>query len=542
MAQTVPQAPPRRHPWLWPLVLALSAVIMGLPSLDEPFGRDEGTYAAFAAILRRGGLPYVNAWDHKPPGIYYTYAAIFDLLGRSMIAVRLFDIFFTLALMAAIYALAARAFDRTTGKAAAFLIAFVYLCDVKYDSRAEADSMMMLPLTLAALFLVRAGPGPRRLAWVAATGFMATVCIWFKVTSAVTVLAFGLFLLIEDLLIRRRLARIACEAAVYLLGVAAAVAPVLLYAWKAGFLNAMIEIVVKFNSQYYAASAHAAGGALGMAKSILQTTGWWPYLIFPATVAGLAALIRRRRDELVVLVFAASCAGAVLMQGKLWLYQWMVVFPAWSVMAAATYVEAARRMSWRSLSPVVDNRNLLLAMVMCALAVYALADWADNASESIAYHTGRISAARFYGGELKPGLYEERFGRYRSGDFSYWADLQVAAYLQQHTSPEDRVYIWGFEPLIYFLADRQSASRFLMDHPLNASFALRDAWRRELVDTLERQPPLYFIVVRNDLFELQSVDSATQLLHFPALLDFVRRHYRPEAEIEDFTLWRRTER
>jgi hypothetical protein len=542
MAEAPLDTSPRAHPWLWPLILVTLAVIFALPTLDEPFSRDQGVYAAFADILRSGGLPYVNAWDHKPPAVYYVYAGIFDLLGRSTFAVRLFDLFFVLAVMAAIYALAKRAFDATAGKAAAFLIALVYLCDTKYDHRAEADSYMMLPMALAALFLVQAKPGRWRLAWVAATGFMATLCIWFKVTAAMTVLAFGVFLLVEGLLTRQRPARIAGEAGVYLLGVIAAIVPGVLYAWKAGFLNAMIEIVVKFNSEYYAVSAREAGGALGMAKAMLQTLGWWPYLILPAIVAAVAAVMRRRRDELAVLVFSGSAVAAVLMQGKFWLYQWLPVFPTWAVMAGAAYVEAGRRITWRGLSPGRDNRNLLLALTMVTLATFTLATWADDAAQSIAYHRGRMTEARFYGGEIKPGAYEERFGRYHFGDFSYWADLQVATYLQQRTGPQDRIYIWGFEPLIYFLADRKPTSRFLMDHPLYAPFAKREAWRQELLDDLARDPPLYFLVVRNDIFELQAVDSATQLERFPALKGYLLGHYRLEQVIEDFALWRRMER
>lgn len=538
MAQVPSRSSSLTRRWLWPLLLILLAVVFGLPTLDEPFGRDEGVYAAFADILHQGGLPYVNAWDHKPPGIYYVYEAAFAVLGRSMLAMRLFDIFFILVMMAAVYALGKRVFDATAGKAAAFLIAFVYFCDTHYNHRPESDSVGMLPAALAALCVVRA-VGPRRAAWVAAAGFFGGICIIFKVTAGITVVAFGVFLLIEDLCARQRALRIAGEAAAYLLGIGAAIGPLVLYAWKAGFLAAMIQVVIEFNSQYYVEAAGAAGGVIGMLKYILQTTSWWPYLILPATVGAVAGLLHRRREEWAVVVLGAACLAAVLVQGKYWAYHWLAMFPAWAVLAGATYVQAARRISWRGLSPAQDGRNLLLALAMVTLAMYALATWGQNAADSIAFHMGKMSAARFYGGEITPGAYQERFGRYQFGDFSYWADLQVAAYLQQHTGPEDRVFIWGFEPLIYFLADRTPASRFLMSHPLNAHFALREVWRRELVETLERRPPLYFIVVKNDVFELQSVDSATQLLRFPALHEFVERHYRPEAAIEDFTLLRR---
>src|SRR5882724_9164740 len=38
------------------------------------YGRDQGIYATVAATMLRGGMPYRDAWDFKPPGIYVIYA------------------------------------------------------------------------------------------------------------------------------------------------------------------------------------------------------------------------------------------------------------------------------------------------------------------------------------------------------------------------------------------------------------------------------------------------------------------------------------
>ena len=46
------------------------------------------------------------------------------------------------------------------------------------------------------------------------------------------------------------------------------------------------------------------------------------------------------------------------------------------------------------------------------------------------------------------------------------ANLQVAEYLKAHTKPSDSVFIWSFEPMIYFLAERDCASRYVYNHPL----------------------------------------------------------------------------
>ena len=44
-------------------------------ALDFPLARDEGAYAYIGANLTSGIVPYRDAFDHKPPGIYLFYAA-----------------------------------------------------------------------------------------------------------------------------------------------------------------------------------------------------------------------------------------------------------------------------------------------------------------------------------------------------------------------------------------------------------------------------------------------------------------------------------
>ena len=60
----------RHAAWLLLIVL----VMVRLPSLVQPAGADQDLYAYVGQAITRGGLPYVDAWDQKPPAIHYTYA------------------------------------------------------------------------------------------------------------------------------------------------------------------------------------------------------------------------------------------------------------------------------------------------------------------------------------------------------------------------------------------------------------------------------------------------------------------------------------
>src|SRR5262245_10675214 len=74
------------------VLLGLLAAWLLLPSLFYPFGRDQGVFAYAGSVILRGGWPYRDVWDVKPPGIYYTYAAMLACTGSSMAGVRACDL------------------------------------------------------------------------------------------------------------------------------------------------------------------------------------------------------------------------------------------------------------------------------------------------------------------------------------------------------------------------------------------------------------------------------------------------------------------
>ena len=117
---------------------------------------------------------------------------------------------------------------------------------------------------------------------------------------------------------------------------------------------------------------------------------------------------------------------------------------------------------------------------------------------------------------------EERAGHdylvyFQTPDFFPWEMRQTADYLRAHTTPTDRVQIYGMDPYVLFLAQRMSATPFIYAYDLNADAALaggllpdptglhptmheaariralRDAHEQDLVLKLKREPPAAFV-------------------------------------------------
>src|SRR5688572_23081908 len=71
---TQPKTASPSRTWVWTLLL-LALIALRLPALSRPAGGDQHLYAYTAGRVLDGEIPYRDAWDQKPPGIFVVYAA-----------------------------------------------------------------------------------------------------------------------------------------------------------------------------------------------------------------------------------------------------------------------------------------------------------------------------------------------------------------------------------------------------------------------------------------------------------------------------------
>src|SRR5256885_13220507 len=82
MASRVVAAAGARVPgWTWPAVAAAAVAVLHLPSfVHRLMDGDEAVYGTIAALMDQGGRLYADGGvDNKPPGVYWLYAATFDV-------------------------------------------------------------------------------------------------------------------------------------------------------------------------------------------------------------------------------------------------------------------------------------------------------------------------------------------------------------------------------------------------------------------------------------------------------------------------------
>jgi 4-amino-4-deoxy-L-arabinose transferase-like glycosyltransferase len=164
--------------------LALSwTVILRCPS----YGRstldwDESLYLLIAQRWSAGGLPYIDIWDHKPPGLYAAFQLARLLFGSSVMAPRLLVTLLIAGSAWLLYGLVRRVLPRSRDGLAVVLLYPAYTLTMSGLS-ANAEHFFIFANLVGLTYLVRAHDLPRGSAYLRvlfAAGLSFGVALQFK--------------------------------------------------------------------------------------------------------------------------------------------------------------------------------------------------------------------------------------------------------------------------------------------------------------------------------------------------------------------------
>lgn len=503
--------------------IALGFLVLSLPVLSQPFGRDQGIFATIADAILRGQLPYRDAWDHKPPGIDYAYALAFWLFGRSWQAVHLLEQLVLLGGMLGLWALL-----RPTGTGAALAAAALFgaasVLQFEWWDRGQAE-MFLAGISAVGMALLVAARHWRVISAFGG-GLLLGTLVWFKPTAApLAVLGGGVILGRSP--VRRG---VALDLAAYLAGgIVALLVPAGLLA-RAGAFGEMWQAVVVFNQ------LHVQTGA----NLTVEATAWATVDFFnrmgpltPLAAAGLLGARRRPARTMLLVCWLGAALLGVWSQGKFFSYHWTVALPplaglaGWGLVAAWDSIRRPGRETWLRRSAAA-----VLAVVLLAPVV---AEQPSKLGRDLAYLLGRTSEREYFA----------HFGHNLNDRdvYSFSAARETADYLAARTTANDTVLVWGFQALVNWLADRRAPTRYIFSYPLTIDRP-ESPLRREARDTFLREfdaaPPAYVVLVAKDVNPIQPRDSVALLETFPAFKERLARDYTHEHTIAEFQIYRRT--
>ena len=487
------------------LGIVLLTVATRLPSLQHPQAiDDEAAYSVVANEIVDGGRPYIDAVDRKPPLLFWTYAAVFEVAGKyNWIALHTVALLWTLGTMAGLFVIGRRLFDRETGLIAALLYGVFQPWAVAKNLAFNGELLMNLPLVWAwAIGFGRRSSRMRPELLVAG----ALLCAGFllKQPAAIAAVPLGLYLLLPSHRASRGVTRTESitQAAILTAGFFATLGLVAIVLERQGILH---------EAFYWTFTNHAIPHVFWDA-GVLHTLGFIGAclpLIIGAAMAfqdndGLWA--NKRAERIALLGFLVASAVGAAAGARFYPHYYIQLVPPLALLAAPIYAllwsGKAKPRYW-FLRPAVTFAWLAITVVGFSISHWRFLAWDREPSET-------------------------------------------ARYLSEHSAPENRVFIWGRSAAEFYLhARRRPASRYVLTFPLTGfifggelrAVDTRDrivpgAWNN-LEEDFRKHPP----VLIADLYS--SPDAQYPVRDFPALAKLLTEHYEPVARTAEGVIYRR---
>jgi 4-amino-4-deoxy-L-arabinose transferase-like glycosyltransferase len=458
--------------------------------LEVPLERDEGEYAYMGQLLLQGIPPYLQAYTMKLPGVSVAYALIMLLFGQTLFGIHLGLLLVNVANTLLVGLLARRLFNPRAALAAAASYALLALSQSVLGVFAHATHFVVL-FALAGLLLLLRHFDTGKLPALCGAGICLGLAITMKQHA---VLIAGFAVLYHAWRTWRRPpgdGRSLWVTGGWLL-LCIALPLLLLALWMA--LAGVFQHFWFWTVRY--ASAYASSLPLNIGVSILgrMLSKLWDHqpLLWLLAGAGFCAVLVRPRvcaDRLLLFGLLASSFLAICPGFYFRNHYFVLLLPAIALLvggsvAATEDLLAKARQGW------------LPVAVPCLLLTLA-AGWG-------------IYRERAYLLEFAP----MKVSRETYGQNPFPESLEIARYLAERTTAEDRIAVLGSEPQIYFYANRRSATGHIYMYGLMELH--RDAFRmqQEMIGEIEAARPEYIVIVNLELSWLTRPRSKRLILEW----------------------------
>jgi hypothetical protein len=499
------RSPVSRTGWGCAAILAVAAVafvFVRAPFVSVPLERDEGEYAYIAQRLLTGEVPYRDAFDQKPPGVFLAYAGAFVLLGQSVEAIHLFMYAWTAVTALALFGCVRRLAGALAG-AFAVLVFSIASADPRLTANAaNTEIFMLLPMVASVYCMLRALDAESGVRWWVLCGALAAAACWFKQVAAANALYVAVLPAADGLLRRPRAARAAIVRATagLALGAALVTVPGVLACALAGAWDPFVDAVILHNLRYSQSNTIAQGAVALRRWLAWQAPSLGVFWVLAAIGVGVPKLAGRRAWALLTGWLVASAAGVSI--GLYFRPHYFI--QALPALAALCGVVLGAAGAW------------LLARPRIALAAFWL-----SALTALAVAPPILANAPIRGAGTPDEISRKIYGLN-----PFPESLEIGKYIRRTSGPEDRVYIVGSEPQILFYAGRPSATRYIFFYPLTGDYPDVLERQRGAAAEVEAARPLYVVWSNLETSLLVNEDTELFLLaHARAMLD---RDYRLE--------------
>jgi hypothetical protein len=526
-----------RGAWLLTAFLALQLVLYG-------FGRDQPIYSLIGEGILAGKMPYRDLWDIKPPGIYLVFAAA-GLLGHNMWGVRVIEAF---GLVAMVWSLAelARAADlpRPAGMIGGAFAALVYV-QLGYWNTAQPEAFggMLTAYGLAASAHAARrwqtrSPGlvPHALCFAAGLAFGCAFVLKPHLAAGAVMCALALF--VHEY--KRTLSKLGAVLPGVIMAVGSALPVLAVCVWflARGAWHDLAWTLFEF-TPHYTQLGWTDGPLYLFSFAWLMLFGWFSLLL---PLGALAAMCMRPLSAAEPWLGQALFGTAALhmlgvsLQAKFIPYHFASTLPLLCLSAGIGFYKLGSRLAAHSTQALLFFISALIALDVARTPLYQKLKWDFAEQPQFWPASARRTAALLRGGAALRALDVEL---YRLGDYQLDDNRTVGYEIAARTNASDTVYVWGFEPAVYWFSGRSPATRYITNQPQRTAWN-QEATRAELMTDLHTREPAVIAVQHGDDMEMvtgSTLDSSAVLQTFPELKQLLATQYVLSNSLRGFDLY-----
>lgn len=428
-----------------------------------PLERDEGEYAYFAQRLLHGDLPYRDMFNQKPPGTFLAYLPPVKLFGTSVAAIHVTMYLWTAAAAVFVYLIGRRLAGRLAAACSVLFFALLTIEPTWLATAANTEQFLLLPMAASVWCAMRAVESRRRLWWLGCGALAMAACAFKQVaaTHFVFLAGYGLASWWREKP-RRPASAAALDAAATLTGAAAAAALTLGSFEARGILPDFLDAVLWHNVQYASTMTLSAGLAALRWELRSQAAALWPFWL-----AATLAVFDLRRSSRRITGFLAGLLLTAAAGASVGLYFRAHYFVQLAVALALAAGVGAARLSLLAGETSATRRKLAGVLVPLGLILAPLV-------RNGAFFFASMPAEK---------------SRLLYGANPFDVAPEIAAHIQERTAAADTVLIYGSEPEILFLANRKSATRYIIFYPLMLPGEQAEGRQRQAWAEIQRSSP-----------------------------------------------------
>jgi 4-amino-4-deoxy-L-arabinose transferase-like glycosyltransferase len=472
------------------LTLFLRYPFVKVPVLDT----DESVYIDVADNIMNGGMPYKDAWDHKPPLIYYLFDMAFMLFGKSISGVHIFTIFYITATSFLMYIMVSRIWGKYAGIFAGISYPIFLESDIIQGLASNTEIFMNLFIIAGIYFFMKIESieGDRKTLYFVLSGLFIGIATLTKQPALFVLLAYFIYLFYE----RYKFKDIIYSISLILSGFFIPIIIVILYFYFNDALSDFIYSNFTFNAMYVGVNRLSSSYFINLINSFPNSGKTVMNNLYLLFILAFGSIIYKISENKIMKKSEKSSSDNFVTFLILWLISSLIGVFSGTFFFFHYYIQLLPSLIFLasySISVILEYHilkgglneyflRLLKFGFMVFLFIGFLIPMSNNVNRipSLLNEYDKMISDAKHDAILAS---EKNMKGIRSNSSRSDNDYQmyyISEYIKLNSNKGDYIFVWGNQPIIYFLSERKAASKYVFwSHINNYSYTMEELTGRK---------------------------------------------------------------